>query len=65
MMKTVFLRESHWKNLPQDDELRVFFHNDYWHCMDTLRDLDILEKEWQHEKSFLEGVGVVCQISGN
>ena len=34
------------ERLAEDGELRVFFHNDYWHCMDTLRDLDILEKEW-------------------
>jgi glucose-1-phosphate cytidylyltransferase len=42
----IFEREP-LEKLANDDQLRVFFHNDYWHCMDTLRDLDILEKEWQ------------------
>jgi glucose-1-phosphate cytidylyltransferase len=37
------------EKLAEDDQLRVFFHNDYWHCMDNLRDLDILEKEWNTE----------------
>lgn len=44
----VFEREP-LEKLAEDDELRVFFHNEYWHCMDTLRDLDILEKEWHTE----------------
>jgi glucose-1-phosphate cytidylyltransferase len=35
------------EQLAKDKELMVFFHNDYWHCMDTLRDMDILEQEWQ------------------
>jgi len=44
----IFEREP-LEKLANDDQLRVFFHNDYWHCMDTLRDLDILEKEWHKE----------------
>ena len=35
------------ERLATDGELRVFSHDDYWHCMDTLRDMDVLEKEWQ------------------
>jgi glucose-1-phosphate cytidylyltransferase len=35
------------ERLAMDNELMAFSHNGYWHCMDTLRDLDILEKEWQ------------------
>ena len=42
----IFEREP-LEKIASDNELRVFFHSDYWHCMDTLRDLDILEKEWQ------------------
>jgi glucose-1-phosphate cytidylyltransferase len=34
------------ERLADDGELMVFSHNDYWHCMDTLRDLDVLEEEW-------------------
>jgi len=37
------------EKLASDNELRVFFHSDYWHCMDTLRDLEVLEKEWQQK----------------
>lgn len=37
------------ERLAADGELKVFFHSDYWQCMDTLRDLDMLEKEWQKE----------------
>lgn len=44
----IFEREP-LERLAQADELRVFFHNEYWHCMDTLRDLDILEKEWNRQ----------------
>lgn len=35
------------ERLAAEGELRAFLHNDYWYCMDTLRDLDTLEKEWQ------------------
>jgi glucose-1-phosphate cytidylyltransferase len=42
----IFEREP-LEKLAKNDELMVFPHEDYWHCMDTLRDMDILEKEWQ------------------
>ena len=45
----IFEREP-LERLAADGELKVFYHNDYWQCMDTLRDLDVLEKEWQKEK---------------
>jgi glucose-1-phosphate cytidylyltransferase len=35
------------ERLAGDGELMVFPHDDYWRCMDTLRDMDVLEKEWQ------------------
>lgn len=35
------------EQLAKDSELRVYYHADYWHCMDTIRDMDILEQEWQ------------------
>jgi glucose-1-phosphate cytidylyltransferase len=34
------------ENLAMDGELMIFPHDDYWQCMDTIRDLDILENEW-------------------
>jgi glucose-1-phosphate cytidylyltransferase len=41
------LERAPLERLANDGELRVFFHDAYWQCMDTLRDLDILEQEWQ------------------
>jgi glucose-1-phosphate cytidylyltransferase len=45
----IFEREP-LERLAKDSELMVFSHDDYWHCMDTLRDMDVLEKEWQSGK---------------
>lgn len=42
----IFEREP-LERLANNGELMVFSHDDYWHCMDTLRDMDVLEKEWQ------------------
>lgn len=38
------------ERLARDGELMVFPHDDYWHCMDTFRDMDLLEQEW-HKKN--------------
>lgn len=35
------------EQLAADGALMVFPLNDYWHCVDTVRDLEILEQEWQ------------------
>lgn len=35
--------------LVQDSELMVYRHNGYWHCMDTIRDMKMLEEEWKKE----------------
>jgi glucose-1-phosphate cytidylyltransferase len=32
--------------LAQDGQLRVYRNNGYWHCMDTIRDMNLLEEEW-------------------
>ncbi|MEI6125137.1 MAG: glucose-1-phosphate cytidylyltransferase [Pseudomonadota bacterium] len=37
------------ERLATDGELMVYCHNGYWHCMDMLRDRDLLEKEWHQE----------------
>jgi len=42
----IFEREP-LERLASDGELMVFSLNDYWHCVDTLRDLEVLEQEWQ------------------
>lgn len=31
-------------------ELMVYRHDGYWHCMDTVRDRDMLEREWHQKK---------------
>jgi glucose-1-phosphate cytidylyltransferase len=33
--------------LAQDGQLRAFRHVDFWHCMDTLRDVKTLQSLWQ------------------
>ncbi len=38
------------ERLAKEKQLMVFFHDGYWHCMDTVRDLKALEQEWQKEK---------------
>jgi glucose-1-phosphate cytidylyltransferase len=30
-----------------DGQLYVYEHSDYWQCMDTYRDWDSLERQWQ------------------
>ncbi len=42
----IFEREP-LERLASDGELMVFSLNEYWHCVDTLRDLEVLEQEWQ------------------
>ena len=35
------------QNLAKDGELAVFPHEGYWQCMDTYRDLQTLNKQWE------------------
>jgi glucose-1-phosphate cytidylyltransferase len=35
------------ESLAKDNQLSAFLHNDFWQCMDTLRDKNYLEKLWQ------------------
>ena len=44
----IFEREP-LERLATDGELMVFFHNDFWRCMDTFQDMNVLEEEWQKE----------------
>ncbi len=34
------------ENLASDDQLNAYQHQDFWLCMDTLRDVQMLEKLW-------------------
>ena len=38
------------QNLAKDGELAVFPHEGYWQCMDTYRDLQALNKQWESGK---------------
>lgn len=37
--------------LAQNKQLSVFCHNGYWQCMDTLRDVEFLNQEWDEGRA--------------
>lgn len=39
------------ENLAKDRQLMAYKHEGFWHCMDTMRDKDSLEKLWAEEKA--------------
>ncbi|NQU17433.1 MAG: glucose-1-phosphate cytidylyltransferase [Candidatus Saganbacteria bacterium] len=39
------------EKLALDGQLKVFRHTDYWQCVDTLRDLELLNNIWNNEKA--------------
>lgn len=39
------------ENLAQDGQLMAFKHSDFWHCMDTPRDRDVLHEMWTNRKA--------------
>jgi glucose-1-phosphate cytidylyltransferase len=45
---TVFEKEP-MEKLAQEDQLVAYRHYDFWHMMDTLRDLKALEKMWAEQ----------------
>lgn len=48
--KTMFEREP-LERLVADGELAAFRHDDFWQCMDTMRDVKLLEQLWQSGKA--------------
>ena len=36
------------ENLAKDGELGAYRHEGFWQCMDTLRDVELLEELWQN-----------------
>ena len=40
------LEKEPLETLAKKDELRAYKHYDFWQCMDTLRDKELLEKLW-------------------
>jgi glucose-1-phosphate cytidylyltransferase len=47
---TVFEREP-LEKLAKGKQLMSFMHSGYWQCMDTKREMDILEKLWSTDKA--------------
>ena len=41
------LEKSPMEELAAMGELKAFKHNGFWHCMDTKRDKDNLERLWE------------------
>jgi glucose-1-phosphate cytidylyltransferase len=54
---TTHLEVEPLATLAQEDQLRAFRHDDFWQCMDTLRDLGILETHWKSGKAPWARVG--------
>lgn len=49
-LNCVFEREP-LESVANDGELMMYQHDGFWQCMDTLRDMEYLEKLWQQNKS--------------
>lgn len=43
---TTILEREPLENLVRDGQLMAYQHHGYWQCMDTIRDRDALQKEW-------------------
>jgi glucose-1-phosphate cytidylyltransferase len=48
--ETLFEREP-LERLAQDRQLAAYRHDDFWQCMDTLRDVRLLESLWQEGRA--------------
>ena len=45
-MGTMHARASPLERLSARDDLGVYRHPGYWQCMDTLRDMELLNHQW-------------------
>ncbi|KYG64739.1 glucose-1-phosphate cytidylyltransferase [Bdellovibrio bacteriovorus] len=45
------LEQKPLERLAKDQELMAYQHDGFWHCMDTIRDKDVLEKMWGERKA--------------
>lgn len=43
---TCMFESSPLERLAEDGELMAFRHDDFWYCMDTMRDKEVLEETW-------------------
>jgi glucose-1-phosphate cytidylyltransferase len=44
--ENLVLEQAPLRQLARDDQLRVFHHDEYWQCLDTYRDFELLNREW-------------------
>ena len=44
---TIMLERAPLERLVLDNQLMAFEHNDFWQCMDTVRDRDFLNNIWE------------------
>jgi glucose-1-phosphate cytidylyltransferase len=44
--QTLWEREP-LEQLAKEGQLTAYRHNDFWYCMDTIRDVNLLDKFWQ------------------
>ena len=47
----VMFEQEPLERLVKDQELVAYRHNDFWQCMDTLRDVRLLESLWKTGKA--------------
>ena len=47
-----YLEKYPLERLAKDGELKVYLHEGFWQCMDTQRELDILNNLWDSSKAF-------------
>jgi glucose-1-phosphate cytidylyltransferase len=45
------LEKEPLENLARDKELMVYFHDGFWQCMDTMRDMALLNKLWKQNQA--------------
>jgi len=48
--QTLWEREP-LENLASEGQLAAYQHEDFWQCMDTLRDVNLLDRLWQEGKA--------------
>ncbi|MDR0971472.1 MAG: glucose-1-phosphate cytidylyltransferase [Bacteroidales bacterium] len=46
-MDQVMWEDAPLETLAKDNQLTAYKHNDYWRCMDALRDKNVLEEAWK------------------
>jgi glucose-1-phosphate cytidylyltransferase len=42
------LERSPLERMAADQQMNAYLHDDYWQCMDTMRDRELLEEAWAH-----------------